>query len=135
MVTKELKMEWCLLQNQFDSYEKYSLIIKLVSIIVLLVAEISASINIFIILILAVLWLQDAIWKTFQSRIESRLLQIEKYLSVGNEENAFQFNSEYYKARLTGLSLIHEYIRQAIRPTIAFPHIVLILILLLRSVI
>ena len=134
METKEFKTEWCLLQNQFDSYEKHSLYIKLLSVIVLLAAEISSVTSIFIVLVLVVLWLQDAIWKTFQSRIESRLLQIEKYISEESEESAFQFNSEFYSVRLSGLSLINEYARQSIRPTVAFPHIVLILILLFQYV-
>jgi len=134
METKEFKTEWCLLQNQFDSYEKHSLYIKLLSVIVLLAAEISDVISIFIVLVLLVLWLQDAIWKTFQSRIEQRLLQVERYISDKSEESAFQFNSEYHKVRLSGISLINEYARQSIRPTVAFPHIVLILILLVQFI-
>lgn len=135
METKEFKAEWCLLQNQFDSYEKHSLYIKLLSVIVLLAAVISDVTSIFTVLVLMVLWLQDAIWKTFQSRLEPRLLQIEKYISDKSEESAFQFNSEYLKSHLSGISLINEYIRQSIRPTVAFPHIVLILILLIQCVI
>lgn len=134
METKEFKAEWCLLQSQFDSYEKHSLYIKLLSVIVLLAAEISDVKSILIVLILVVLWLQDVIWKTFQSRIEPRLLQIEKTISEKSEESAFQFNSEYQKGRLRGISLINEYVRQSIRPTVAFPHIVLILILLIQYV-
>ena len=132
MEKSELKTEWCLLQNQFDSYEKHSLYIKLLSIIVLLAAEISGVVSIFIILILMVLWFQDAIWKTFQSRIETRLLQVEKYISDKSDASAFQFNSEYHRVRLSGLSLISEYARQSVRPTVAFPHIVLILVLLIQ---
>jgi len=128
----ELMTEWCLLQNQFDSYEKHSLYIKLVSIMVLLTAEISGFIGITIIFILLVLWGQDAIWKTFQSRIEPRLFQIEKSISTDCSESACQFNTEYNKGSLGGLALIIEYARQSIRPTIAFPHIVLIIISLVK---
>jgi hypothetical protein len=134
MTIKEFNTEWCLLQNQFDSYEKHSLYIKLISVVVFLTAEISGVISVFILLILMVLWLQDAIWKTFQSRIEPRLLQIEKYISEESKECAFQFNSEYYKVRLRGLNLASEYVHQSIRPTVAFPHIVLILILSIQYV-
>ncbi len=129
METIDFKTEWCLLQNQFDSYEKHSLYIKLLSVIALLMAEALSMSNILIILILTVLWLQDAIWKTFQSRIEPRLLQLEGYIQEGGENAPFQFNREYQKVRLTGLSLIAEYISQSIRPTVAFPYVVLILIL------
>jgi hypothetical protein len=134
METQEFKTEWCLLQNQFDSYEKHSLYIKLLSVAVLLMADMSGGVSIFVVLLLMVLWLQDAIWKTFQSRIEIRLLQIEKYISEESETSVFQFNSEFHKVRLGGLSLVNEYIRQSIRPTVAFPYVVLILISLAQCV-
>ena len=134
MNIKELGAEWCLLQNQFDSYEKHSLCIKLLSIVVLLITAVAGQINSYIILILSVLWLQDGIWKTFQSRIEIRLLQIEKYIAAEDEQAAFQFNSEYNKTRLSGLSLVLEYACQSIRPTVAFPHVALIFISLIQRV-
>lgn len=132
MNKNELMTEWCLLQNQFDSYEKHSLYIKLVSILVLLSAEISGVIGIPIIFILLVLWGQDAIWKTFQSRIEPRLFQLEKSISTDCSESACQFNTEYNKMSLSGLALIIEYARQSIRPTIAFPHVVLLIFILIK---
>lgn len=135
METHKFQTEWCLLQNQFDSYEKHSLYIKLLSIVVVLAVEMSGATSVFVVLVLVVLWLQDAIWKTFQSRIEPRLSQIEQYILEKSEESAFQFNSEYQRVRLTGISLIGEYVRQSIRPTVAFPHIVLILILLAQYMI
>jgi len=134
MKKNEFVTEWCLLQNQFDSYEKHSLYIKLVSILVLLSAEISGVISISIALILIVLWLQDAIWKTFQARIEPRLFQIEKYLSEECNESTCQFNSEYNRVRLSGVALIIEYACQSIRPTVAFPHLILILIILMKYI-
>lgn len=138
MKTKEFKTEWCVLQNQFDSYEKHSLYIKLISIIALLAVQVLDVVSVFIPLILLVLWVQDAIWKTFQSRIESRLLQIEKCISEesgdGSEGDECQFNSEYQKVSLSGLSLIIEYAKQSIRPTVAFPYVVLILILMAQYI-
>lgn len=134
MKKNEFLTEWCLLQNQFDSYEKHSLYIKLVSIIVLLFTEISGVLGISTVFILVVLWFQDAIWKTFQSRIEPRLLQVEKYISNDSNESSCQFNSEYHKVSLSGLALIIEYACQSIRPTVAFPHVILILILLMKYV-
>ncbi|MBA6337450.1 hypothetical protein H4J57_09575 [Colwellia sp. BRX8-7] len=134
MEKNKFSSEWSLLQNQFDSYEKHSLYIKLIAVIVLLIAIISNVITIPIFLILVVLWLQDAVWKTFQSRIETRLLQLEKYISADSSENVCQFNSEYHKVSLSGLTLIKEYACQSIRPTVAFPHVVLIFILLVQHV-
>lgn len=129
MKKDSMEGEWSLLQNQFDSYEKFSLLIKLVNTGILSIAYFSDRLSVFVVLILLVLWGQDAIWKTFQSRIETRLLTIEKYLLDSAEEQACQFNSQYRKNRKGGVALIGEYFRQAIRPTIAFPHALLVLIL------
>ena len=129
MENNKYEAEWCLLQNQFESYEKHSLYIKLSSILILFLSHtvsISATSTVFILL---VLWLQDAIWKTFQSRLEPRLLQIEKNIREKTEANAFQFNSDYQLVETRGLSKILEYAKQAIRPTVAFPYIALIIIL------
>lgn len=136
----DFKNEWDLLQNQFDSYEKYSLVIKLVNISILTAGYISNNVSFFIALLLVVVWMQDAIWKTFQSRIENRLLYIEGCLLDDNdsddniEENnvadkrAYQFNSEYKNNRQGTAELIREYLEQALRPTIAYPHVVLLIL-------
>lgn len=130
----DLANEWLLLQNQFDSYEKFSLIIKLVSIGLLAYAGFSDNMNPLVCLLLFVLWLQDAIWKTYQSRIEHRLLLVENFLSNPQElENtdgsAYQFNRLYIKNKSSSIMLFVEYFRQAVRPTVAFPYVVLLAIL------
>ncbi len=134
MQTSHLAAEWSLLQKQFDSYEKHSLLIKLFSIGVLSAAYFTDHLSIFILCLLLIMWLQDAIWKTFQSRIDVRLLQLEAYLA--NEDilenpdvKAYQFNSLYLKNRPDNFGLIKEYLGQALRPTIAFPHLLLIVLL------
>ena len=135
MEKKKYEAEWCLLQNQFESYEKHSLYIKLSSILMLFLSEIFSVSMTSTFLILLVLWLQDAIWKTFQSRIEPRLLKIEKNIREKTEGNEFQFNKEYQLVETSSLSKILEYSKQAIRPTLAFPHIVLMIILVGCSVV
>jgi len=134
MQTSDLANEWSLLQNQFDSYEKYSLLIKLTSIVILFIAYCTHHLDIFIFIVLLVLWLQDAIWKTFQARIENRLLQLEESLSGEQsleraDGKAYQFNSAYINNRPGTMGLIKEYFCQAIRPTIAYPHALLLLVL------
>ncbi|OUS10983.1 hypothetical protein A9Q90_00310 [Gammaproteobacteria bacterium 54_18_T64] len=137
MQTSHLAAEWSLLQKQFDSYEKYSLLIKLANIGVLAVAYFTDHLSAFILCLLLILWLQDAIWKTFQARIDSRLLQLEAYLSNDHtlqhcDGVAFQFNSLYLQNRPSSAGLIKEYFGQALRPTIAFPHLLLIVSLGLK---
>ena len=62
--------------------------------------------------------------------LRQRLLRLEQNISEPSKESAFQFNSDYHKGQARGITLIGEYVRQAIRPTVAFPYSVLILILL-----
>ncbi|MBV1928188.1 MAG: hypothetical protein KUG81_01585 [Gammaproteobacteria bacterium] len=136
MPASNLSSEWSLLQGQFDSYEKHSLLIKLSSIGILSAAYFTNHLSVFVLLLLLVLWLQDAIWKTFQARIDARLLQLEEYLSnehaLENRDGiAFQFNSLYAQNRPGNIGLLKEYLGQSLRPTVAFPHIVLVAILAL----
>ena len=93
MDINEFKTEWCLLQNQFDSYEKHSLYIKLLNVLLFFVALTLDVISISIVPVFLLLWLQDGIWKTFQSRIEKRLLQVEKYIANSSEESAAPLKS------------------------------------------
>lgn len=134
MENTALEKEWALLQNQFDSYEKYSLLIKLVNTSLLSVAYFSNNTSIFVGILLLTLWLQDGIWKTFQSRIENRLLQIEDNLAKDQTlktqlMKAYQFNSQFKQNRVNPVLLIIEYLKQALRPTIAFPYVILVALL------
>lgn len=133
-----LESEWALLQNQFDSYEKYSLIIKLFAVGVLTLAFTANVVSIFVICLLLILWMQDAIWNTFQARIETRLLALEGALAVFEDDRDMtvcQFNSQYLKTRPGTAGLIVEYFKQAIRPTVAFPHVALVLLSLVQLLI
>jgi hypothetical protein len=130
MKRTELTQEWQLLQNQYDSYEKYSLLIKLVNIVLFSIALLMGIVNIVILLVLLVVWLQDAVWKTFQSRIDDRLVQLEVALADDTATSAipFQYNREFAQNRPSTIGLIASYLSQAVRPTVAFPHVVLVMI-------
>jgi len=131
MNNSNLASEWTTLQNQFDSYEKYSLLIKLCNIIMFCMALFTLTLNFYLLVVSALLWLQDGIWKTFQARIEERLLAVEKLLSNDdNKNNAFQFNSLFSENRKQGLELVKEYLYQSLRPTVAFPHVFIALALI-----
>ena len=133
MTNNDLATEWTLLQNQYDSYEKYSLVIKLVNVALFSVLVAMNSSVLLILAVVLVLWGQDAIWKTFQSRIESHLLILENSLKKAQADtqiSAFQFNSLFIDKRPSSMGLMIEYAKQALRPTVAFPHILLIVILL-----
>lgn len=131
MNESHLAKEWSVLQNQYDSYEKFSLIIKLFSVLVLSFSYFLHHMGILTLLLLLILWLQDAIWKTFQSRINVRIMEVERGLSEDVSEGsssvkAFQYNSDYARNRPGLFGLIREYLKHAIRPTIAYPHALLV---------
>ncbi|MEH6567971.1 MAG: hypothetical protein V7709_02770 [Halioglobus sp.] len=135
MNAEGLAKEWSVLQTQCDSYEKYSLLIKLLSIGLVAVAYFQGMLSLFLSVLLLILWFQDAIWKTFQSRTESRILHLEGLLAMNppdesEEGRAYQFNSFYAKNRPNTIGLIKEYLRHALRPTVAFPYLVLLLMVL-----
>ena len=132
MNNSNLACEWSTLQNQYDSYEKHSLLIKLCNVFIFCIALFTSMLSYYVLIINVVLWLQDGIWKTFQARIEGRLLVVEQLLSndidANHSNNAFQFNLHFCEDRKHGLELIKEYLKQALRPTVAFPHIILVIV-------
>lgn len=145
--------EWTVLQNQYDSYEKYSLLIKLVSVTLLALAVINHMLSTASVVLVFILWLQDAIWKTYQARIEVRLMSLEAALLPsdhtrrGAESNrdveqheqaqvhAFQYNTTFAQNRPSTLGLVKEYAKQAVRPTMVFPHAALAAVALMCFVI
>ncbi|MCJ8320200.1 MAG: hypothetical protein MJK12_11250 [Colwellia sp.] len=126
------QQEWQVLHNDHENYERFSLIIKLLAITVCcinLIFNLPLTISV---LLLLTLWLQDAIWKTFQARLSVRLLLIEQNLDISPSENsnngAFQLYTTWQAQRLKSKDLVLEYIANALRPTIMFPYAILILI-------
>jgi len=113
--------EWLLLQKQHEGYEFAALAIKGLAIALLAV---QAPL---VILLLAVLWLQEAIIKTFQSRLGQRLLRLEAMLREGDGQ-PMQLHTDWLASRPRGLALVGEYLRSACRPTVAFPYPVLMVI-------
>ena len=133
IVNHELQAEWQLLQGQFDSYEKFSLIIKLVAICTFVAFIITQGSLVLFAITFATLWLQDAIWKTFQARIEHRILAIESALATSTQLVPFQFNRDFAAQRPGVVGLVVEYIKAALKPTVAYPHGLIILVTLLSG--
>lgn len=121
-----LHHEWLALQEQYDSYEKFSLVIKLVSVILGSCMLFAWHQPLWAACMLTILWAQDSIWKTFQNRIGQRLLSVENALSENHSQTAMQFNSQWLASRMGGSGLMLEYLHQAVKPTVAFPHIVMV---------
>ncbi len=125
--------EWVILHGNIESYEKFSLIIKLCGVFVS-VFLIAYDINAWLaVVFVSVLWLQDSIWKTFQTRLEERIKFIEQKIQLEPDDGdvAFQLYSQWENNR-GGLSkMIKEYYSSAIKPTVAYPYILFIPLLLI----
>lgn len=127
-----LVKEWQALHNSHESYEQYALIIKLFSVAVTLFSLAFYHESMVIILILAVLWLQEGIWKTYQARTCYRIELIEQALTDNNLE-AFQFYRQWSENRPSSAGLVMEYIKNALKPTVIYPYIPLIFIILIAQ--
>ncbi|MBK4735295.1 hypothetical protein [Noviherbaspirillum pedocola] len=124
-----LGQEWTTLQNNHEAYERSSLLIKLFA-IALLVACIAIELDAVTTgLLMLVMWIQEGIFRTSQSRIGERILRIESLLKQAAPQTpiAYQLHSEWQASRPGFLGLLVEYGRSMVRPTVAFPHLVLIL--------
>jgi len=121
-----LQQEWVSLHHSTEKSETLSLIIKLVSVALCFIGIVSNLSPVILSLLLLTLWLQEAIWKTFQARAELRLLIIEKAWLEKDESRSLQFYSEWSASRPGTLKLILEYLSNAARPTIAYPYVILL---------
>jgi hypothetical protein len=120
--------EWAVLQHNHEQYEKTSLLSKL-GVIALFVACLALSMDVFVMLLLMlVMWLQEAMLRTSQSRLGERILQIEQHIAAGAQVPAYQLHSEWRASRPGLAGLLVEYGKNALRPTVAFPYVALVAI-------
>ena len=134
----DFQNEWAILHGNIEMYERFSLIIKLFSVLVSVLC-IAYLVNAwFSVALIFVLWLQDGIWKTFQKRMETRIVYIERQLAQSQElknevdesSAAFQFYSQWEEQRQGAVGLIKEYLSNAAKPTVAYPYAILISLVL-----
>lgn len=123
----KFQQEWSILHKDIEKYERLSLKIKLFTVLICVLC-VAYSINvIFSIILIAILWLQEGIWKTFQKRMELRIVFIEQQLNKETDENdsAFQFYSQWDENRAGVVGLVKEYIKNSLKPTVAYPYVFL----------
>ncbi|WP_016955783.1 hypothetical protein [Catenovulum agarivorans] len=126
--TPQNYIEWQTLQQAYDKYEFGSLAIKLLAVILTFVGLITNMQLCLLLSVVAILWLQDGIWKTFQSRFEVRLLEIEK-MSETNATSEPAFNTEWQKQRPGVFGLVKAYLCNSLKPTVMYPYIVLLAVI------
>ncbi|MFZ6845983.1 hypothetical protein [Undibacterium sp. RuTC16W] len=120
------EQEWRVLQTNIEALERNCLWIKL-SAFTLFVVTAMFSFTVWMMLgLLATLCLQEAIVRTSQARLTARILRIESCLQSAEEcGTAFQLHTEWLIDRPRAGGLFAEYLTQALRPTVAFPYVVL----------
>jgi hypothetical protein len=125
-----LGQEWQTLQNNHEYYEKSALLIKLTC-LVLSTASLALGLPLaWIAITIGLCWLQEGIFKTFQSRLGERLLRIEAQLRQADSAGpAMQLHSDWVATRPGTLALVIGYLASAGRPTVAFPYLPLLLLL------
>jgi hypothetical protein len=128
MINPELGQEWATLQNNYEQYEKGALLIKLLAVLLCAVGFALALHEVVIGALLLVLWLQEGIFRTSQSRLGVRILRIERGVASG-DGLACQLHSEWLASRPGMFGLLAEYVASALRPTVAFPYAVLLLMI------
>ena len=129
-----LGAEWQTLQKSYDLYEVFSLVIKMIAIIlasfVLIVYPNEYKIVIGLTL---TFWLLDGIWKTFQSRFELRLVQIEVLIQQGSSNSGMQFNQNWQQNRPSTVKLITSYMINSVKPTVAFCYLAIMVLTGLKA--
>ena len=130
-----LTHEWAILQHNHEQHERNSLLIKLAGVALLAASPVLALNVPASVALLLVLWLQEAILRTFQARLGERILRIEQLLREGAAQSAApcQLHSEWLASRPSLAGLLGEYGKNMLRPTVAFPYAVLVLICLGRA--
>lgn len=121
--------EWMSLQDQYEHYERSSLLIKLCC-VVLFALGLMFPMNVLLAAaFVLIFWLQEGIFRTFQARLGERLLQVEACLRDAAKIGfAYQLHTEWLKNRPSVFCLILEYARHAARPTVAFPYVALLVL-------
>jgi hypothetical protein len=128
----EFQNEWSIIHGDIEKYERFSLIIKLFSVLISALSMAYISNIWFTESLILVLWLQDGIWKTFQKRLETRIVFIEEHLQekANKSSMAFQLYSQWEDKRQGVVGLIKEYIFNSAKPTVAYPYVILVSLML-----
>ena len=125
-----LWQEWITLQNNHEHYERGALALKGVTVVfafALLAVNLPAPI---VALVVAAMWLQEGIYRTSQSRLGQRLMVVEALIRGRESGVPFQLHTQWQAARPGAGGLLREYGRNALRPTVAYPYVVMLLGLL-----
>lgn len=127
--------QWQLLHRDYEKYEHFSLLNKICAFIISLVCFAFSFSIIVSILLLALIWLQEAILKTYQGRTAAMLVTIESRLSKDEtDQNKFMPIYQQWQSERGSISgLLTEYAHNAFKPTVMTPYIPLMIIFIIAQ--
>ena len=122
-----LGQEWQTLQQCHEQHEKNALLIKLVCVAIFMAGLGLRVPTVWLACCVVLLWAQEAIYKTYQSRIAERLLRVELLLAQASPTLlAMQLHTEWLTRRPGLAGLIGSYAISACKPTVAFPYVAML---------
>jgi hypothetical protein len=125
-----LSQEWKTLQGNHERHEQNALFIKLACLALCLAGLASRLPLYWIGLTVLLCWMQEGIFKTYQSRLSDRLLCVELQLRQAQAtQSAMQLHTDWTASRPGGTALIFSYASSSVRPTVAFPYLPLLVML------
>lgn len=133
-MTTALQQEWNTLHGDIERYEKLALLIKLCAMVVF---ALGIGLNLHPVntgFLLLVAWLQNGIWNTFQGRLESRITCVEAAIKHGEQSEAMQLYSQWNIERPGLVGMVTQYVKSSLRPTVAYPYVLLIVLLVVLRV-
>lgn len=129
-----LQIEWTTLQQDHERHERCAVGIKIAAVALTAGAalfgfpfELAAP-------LIAIVWVIEAMLRTVQGRLGQRLLKVEALIADGaSEYAACQLHTEWQATRPGAAGLLMEYAKSALKPTVAFPYPLLIILLFVLS--
>ena len=115
-----LEREWVVLQGNIEQHERNALAVKLLAVFLFTAAVLFSLAENLTAWLIVILWVQEAMLRTFQARLGARILRIEDVLR-GAAGQAMQLHTEWAAARGGLVGMLVEYAKNANRPTVAFP--------------
>ena len=128
--TSPLVHEWTTLQNNYEQCERNSILIRLVSAVLFVACLVLPLDAVIPIAVMVILWVQEGILRTGQSRLGDRLLRIEQMLRQASPQVAYacQLHTEWQAGRPGFAGLLAEYAKSMLKPTVAFHYVILALL-------
>lgn len=126
------QQEWIVLHANHEQAERTAGWIK-AGAILLTFATLAIAVDVLLAsMLILVLWLQEGIVRTSQARAGARLLHVEALIRSpqARSDSAFQLHTSWQQTRAGTTALVKEYLRHSLRPTVAYPYVVLLGILL-----